>query len=63
MELGMRIIGVKFRRLHGVKQKRLKLPRTVIVDSIYEEIFLWLSGVIEAVIGDALVLPGIRELP
>ncbi|XP_057958832.1 uncharacterized protein LOC131151595 isoform X2 [Malania oleifera] len=38
--------------------RRVKLPNTVTIDSIYEKNFLSLSGVLEALIIDALVLPG-----
>ncbi|XP_074343930.1 uncharacterized protein LOC141683131 isoform X2 [Apium graveolens] len=38
--------------------KRVKLPKTVTIDSIYEKNFLSFSSVIEAVIVDAFVLPG-----
>ncbi|KAL3508164.1 hypothetical protein ACH5RR_033546 [Cinchona calisaya] len=40
------------------KHKRVKLPSTVTIDSIYEKRFLSLSSVIEAVIVDAYILPG-----
>ncbi|KAK1385578.1 Nucleic acid-binding, OB-fold [Heracleum sosnowskyi] len=38
--------------------KRVKLPTTVTIDSIYDKNFLSLSSVIEAVVVDAFVLPG-----
>lgn len=41
------------------KHKRAKLPNTVTIDSVYEKKFLSLSSVIEAVIIDAFILPGI----
>lgn len=41
------------------KHKRAKLTNTITIDSIYEKKFLPLSSVIEAVIVDAFVLPGI----
>lgn len=40
------------------KHKRAKLPNTITIDSIYEKKFLSLSSVIEAVIIDAFILPG-----
>ncbi|XP_059646565.1 uncharacterized protein LOC132293205 [Cornus florida] len=40
------------------KHKRVKLPNTVTIDSIYEKKFLSLSSVIEAVIVDSFILPG-----
>lgn len=40
------------------KHKRAKLTNTITIDSIYEKKFLPLSSVIEAVIVDAFVLPG-----
>ncbi|GAA0183179.1 hypothetical protein LIER_30641 [Lithospermum erythrorhizon] len=39
------------------KHRRLKLPNTVSIDSIYEKKFLSLTSVIEAVILDAFLLP------
>lgn len=40
------------------KHKRVKLPSTVTIDSIYEKRFLSLNSVIEAVVLDAYILPG-----
>ncbi|GAV70858.1 hypothetical protein CFOL_v3_14356 [Cephalotus follicularis] len=40
------------------KNRRRKLPKTVTIDSLYEKNFLSLSGVLEAVIVDAFLLPG-----
>ncbi|GER33395.1 nucleic acid-binding proteins superfamily [Striga asiatica] len=40
------------------KHKRVKLPNTITIDSIYEKKFLSLSSVIEAVVIDAFTLPG-----
>nr|GEW65760.1 hypothetical protein [Tanacetum cinerariifolium] len=40
------------------KHKRVKLPNTITIDSIYEKNFLSLTGVLEVVIVDAFLLPG-----
>lgn len=40
------------------KHKRAKLHSTITIDSIYEKKFLSLSSVIEAVVLDAFILPG-----
>lgn len=41
------------------KHKRMKLQNTVSIDSIYEKNFLSLNSVLEAVVVDAFILPGI----
>ncbi|KAF5941539.1 hypothetical protein HYC85_019181 [Camellia sinensis] len=56
-------IGVSRKRPECINQlkkkhKRLKLPNTVTIDSIYEKNFLSLNSVLEAVIVDAFLLPG-----
>ncbi|GJV11493.1 nucleic acid-binding, OB-fold protein [Tanacetum coccineum] len=40
------------------KHKRVKLPNTITIDSIYEKNFLSLTSVLEVVIVDAFLLPG-----
>ncbi|THG18194.1 hypothetical protein TEA_017138 [Camellia sinensis var. sinensis] len=55
-------IGVSRKRPECINQlkkkhKRLKLPNTVTIDSIYEKNFLSLNSVLEAVIVDAFLLP------
>ncbi|KNA11284.1 hypothetical protein SOVF_136570 isoform A [Spinacia oleracea] len=40
------------------KHKRVKLPSTVTIDTIYEKNFLSLNSVLEAVVVDTFVLPG-----
>lgn len=40
------------------RHKRMKLPHTVTIDSIYEKSFLSPSSVIEAVVIDTFLLPG-----
>jgi hypothetical protein len=42
--------------------RRIKLPNTVTIDSIYEKKFIALNSVLEAVIIDAYLLPGILKL-
>ncbi|GMP76345.1 hypothetical protein CsSME_00033065 [Camellia sinensis var. sinensis] len=56
-------IGVSRKRPECINQlkkkhKRLKLPNTVTIDSIYEKNFLSLNSVLEAVIVDVFLLPG-----
>lgn len=43
------------------KHRRGKLPNTVTIDSIYEKKFLSLSSVIEGVVIDAFILPGVMR--
>ncbi|CAL5346860.1 unnamed protein product [Camellia sinensis] len=57
-------IGVSRKRPECINQlkkkhKRLKLPNTVTIDSIYEKNFLSLNSVLEAVIVDAFLLPDV----
>lgn len=62
-----RRVGAPKKRLELINDlkknhRRTKLPNTVTIDSIYEKKFLSLNSVLEAVIIDAFVLPGILEL-
>lgn len=41
------------------RQRRNKLPSTVIIDSIHEKNFLNMNSTLEVVILDAFVLPGL----
>ncbi|XP_015937060.1 uncharacterized protein LOC107462897 [Arachis duranensis] len=55
--------GAPKKRLELINQlkkehRRVKLPNTVTIDSIYQKKFLSLNSVLEAVIIDAFVLPG-----
>ncbi|KAG5023793.1 hypothetical protein JHK85_020135 [Glycine max] len=61
-----RRVGAPKKRLELISHlkknyRRTKLPSTVTIDSIYEKNFLSLNSVLEAVIIDAFVLPGLQN--
>ena len=47
--------------LLNTRSKRRRLPRTITIDSIHEKNFLSPKSVLEAVVIDVFVLPGILE--